>query len=198
MMTLIVPEADFLLQQVTGFLHAWKSPSRASLSSPRPPAISALIRQHPRVAWGVGDGTVCRSSGEYTDGNPRRQAKDPAVEYTEFVEQINNDASRNSGLNLSLRYATVVPYSVLHQVLATDSFLFTAGTVKGKVGRRTGPGGGLAVRSSTCPQCISYALRSGTLRLTFGDINNYCLFTCLIQTKMLSSTKLTINLMVHL
>jgi hypothetical protein len=52
--------------------------------------------------------TVCRSSGEYTDGNPRRQAKDP------FVEQINNDASRNSGLNLSLRYATVVPYSVLH------------------------------------------------------------------------------------
>ena len=111
--------------------------------------------------------TVCRSSGEYTDGNPRRQAKDP------FVEQINNDASRNSGLNLSLRYDTVVPYSVLHKVLATDSFLFTARTVKGKVGRRTGPGGGLAVSSSTCPQCITYALRSVALRLAFGNINSF-------------------------
>ena len=81
--------------------------SRLSVLSP-PACHISTHSPAPRAAWGVGDGTVCRSSGEYTDGNPRRQAKDP------FVEQINNDASRNSGLNLSLRYATVVPYSVLH------------------------------------------------------------------------------------
>jgi len=82
--------------------------------APLCPLPARLPYQHSfaRTEGGVGSRgryhTVCRSSGEYTDGNPRRQAKDP------FVEQINNDASRNSGLNLSLRYATVVPYSVLH------------------------------------------------------------------------------------
>jgi hypothetical protein len=81
---------------------------------PAPPAISALIRQHRGQRGESGNGTVCRSSCEYTNGNPRRQAKDPAVECTKYVEQKNNDASRNSGLNLSLQYATVVPYSVLH------------------------------------------------------------------------------------
>ncbi len=105
-MTTIVPEVAFLLSQplinVAG--HRLVACVEISLSrlSPLP---ARLPYQHSFASTEGGVGSRGRSS---IDGNPRRQAKDP------FVEQINNDASRNSGLNLSLRYATVVPYSVLH------------------------------------------------------------------------------------
>lgn len=91
--------------------------SRLSVLSP-PACHISTHSPAPRVAWGVGDGTIPyagRAASIQTEiQDAKQKTQQWNILYTEFVEQINNVASRNSGLNLSLRYATVVPYSVLH------------------------------------------------------------------------------------
>lgn len=91
--------------------------SRLSVLSP-PACHISTHSPAPRVAWGVGDGTyrmqVERRVYRRKSKTPSKRPSSGIYYILSLLNKINNVASRNSGLNLSLRYATVVPYSVLH------------------------------------------------------------------------------------